>query len=205
MYAVIVTGGKQYKVKAGDVVKVEKIEQGIGDAVTFDKVLMVMDGDDVKLGTPYLDGQVVKAEVVEQGRHKKVRIIKFRRRKHSMKRMGHRQYYTTVKITEVGGKKAVAKPAAAKAKPVAKAATKPVEKKAAATAKPAAAKKPATTGAKKAAPATKKPAATAKKATTTAKPAVKKTAATTTSKTTAAKKPAAKKTTTAAKKPAAKK
>lgn len=149
MYAIIQTGGKQYKVKAGDTVKVEKIEKGIGDAVTFDQVLMLVNGDKVELGAPYLAGKAVQGKVVEQGRHKKVRIIKFKRRKHSMKQMGHRQYFTAVEITDVAGTKAPAK-VAEKAVP-----------KAASTVKPAA-KKTAASTAKKAAPKTaaaKKPAA----------------------------------------------
>ena len=171
MYAVILTGGKQYKVKPGDVVNIEKLELGVGDTIDFDKVLMVIDGEKVSLGAPYLDGQVVKGEVVAQIRDKKVRIIKFRRRKHSMKRQGHRQYLTTVKITEVAGKKAAPKASAAE-KPVAE--KKAPAKKAAATEKKATAeKKPA---AKKVTPAAKKPAA--KKTTAAKKPAAKKTEST---------------------------
>ncbi len=101
MYAVILTGGKQHKVIEGETLKIEKLENGIGDKIDFDKVLMVANGDEVKVGTPYLDKAQVTAEVVDQGRAKKVRIIKFRRRKHSMKRQGHRQYFTAVKITKI--------------------------------------------------------------------------------------------------------
>ncbi|MGD0959638.1 MAG: 50S ribosomal protein L21 [Methylomonas sp.] len=101
MHAVIQTGGKQYRVAEGTTLKIEKLELGAGDSVEFDKVLMIQSGDDVKIGQPYLEGGKVTATVVSQGRHKKIRIIKFRRRKHYMKRMGHRQYYTEVRITGI--------------------------------------------------------------------------------------------------------
>ena len=101
MYAVIVTGGKQYKVAEGEFLKVEKLEVATGESLTFDRVLLVANGDDVKIGAPVVDGAKVTAEVVSQGRHDKIRIIKFRRRKHHMKRMGHRQWYTEIKITGI--------------------------------------------------------------------------------------------------------
>ncbi|GGI85220.1 50S ribosomal protein L21 [Legionella impletisoli] len=101
MYAVIKTGGKQYRVKEGDVLKIEQLTADVGSNVKFDEVLMLTDGDKVTCGTPLVDKAVVNAEVVEHGRHKKVKIIKFRRRKHHMKQMGHRQYYTQVKITGI--------------------------------------------------------------------------------------------------------
>ena len=101
MYAVIVTGGKQYKVAEGDTLKVEKIEQPTGESIVFDNVLLVGNGDDVKIGAPVVEGAKVTAEVVNQGRHDKIRIIKFRRRKHSMKRQGHRQWFTEIKITGI--------------------------------------------------------------------------------------------------------
>ncbi|WP_183165920.1 50S ribosomal protein L21 [Azomonas macrocytogenes] len=103
MYAVIVTGGKQYKVAEGEFLKIEKLEVGTGEPVVFDRVLLIGNGDDVKIGAPVLDGAKVTAEVVEQGRHDKIRIIKFRRRKHHMKRQGHRQWFTEVKITGIQG------------------------------------------------------------------------------------------------------
>ena len=103
MYAVIKTGGKQYRVEEGDTLRVEKIEVATGESVDFDQVLLVADGDDVKVGQPLLEGAKVTAEVVEQGRHKKIKIVKFRRRKHSMKRQGHRQNYTAVRITDIAG------------------------------------------------------------------------------------------------------
>ena len=101
MYAIILSGGKQYKVKEGDVVKLEKLESGAGDKINFDNVLMVADGEKVTLGTPYVAKAKVSGEVVEQARHKKVKILKFRRRQNSMRRQGHRQHYTAVKITGI--------------------------------------------------------------------------------------------------------
>ena len=103
MYAVIKTGGKQYRVEEGDVVRIENIEVATGESVDFDQVLLVANGDDVKVGQPMLDGAKVTAEVLEQGRHKKIKIVKFRRRKHSRKQQGHRQWYTAVKITGIQG------------------------------------------------------------------------------------------------------
>ena len=94
MYAVIVSGGKQHR-------KLEKIETETGGTVEFDRVLLVGEGDDVKVGTPTVDGAKVTAEVVDHGRHGKIRIIKFKRRKHHMKQMGHRQWYTEVKVTGI--------------------------------------------------------------------------------------------------------
>ncbi len=101
MYAVIQTGGKQYRVEEGATLKIEKLELGTGESVEFDKVLMVNSDSAVKVGQPYVDGGKVTAEVISQGRHKKVKIIKFKRRKHHMKQMGHRQYYTEVRITGI--------------------------------------------------------------------------------------------------------
>jgi large subunit ribosomal protein L21 len=101
MYAVIQTGGKQYRVEEGTYLKVEKLEFGTGDVVEFDKVLMFQSGDAVKVGLPYIEGAKVTAKVLSQGRHKKIKIIKFRRRKHHMKQMGHRQFYTEVQITGI--------------------------------------------------------------------------------------------------------
>ena len=124
MYAVILSGGKQHRVTSGEVLKVEKIEKGIGEQVTFDQVLMTAKDGDVKLGTPYISGHQVVGEIVEQGRGDKIRIIKFRRRKHHMKHQGHRQYFTAVKIISLGlGDQAPAteKKAAPKAKKTAKA------------------------------------------------------------------------------------
>ena len=101
MYAVIQTGGKQYRVSEGDTLKVEKLVADEGASVEFDKVLMVADGDDVTVGTPFLEGGKVTATVRGHGRAKKVTIIKFRRRKHYMKRQGHRQWFTELEITGI--------------------------------------------------------------------------------------------------------
>lgn len=101
MYAVIKTGGKQYRVKEGDVLKIEKLPNDIGSTIKFSEVLMLTDGDKVTVGTPLLDKVSVSAEVLDQARHKKIKIIKFRRRKHHMKHMGHRQYFTQIKITAI--------------------------------------------------------------------------------------------------------
>lgn len=103
MYAVIVSGGKQHRVKEGETLKLEKLEVETGGSFEFDRVLMVVNGDDVKVGAPVVDGAKVTAEVVSHGRHDKINIIKFRRRKHSMKRQGHRQWFTEVKITGIQG------------------------------------------------------------------------------------------------------
>src|SRR5690554_8115008 len=101
MYAVIVSGGKQHRVKEGETLKLEKIEVETNTTVKFDQVLLVSNGDDVKVGTPVVAGAKVTAEVVSHGRHKKIKIIKFRRRKHHMKQQGHRQWFTEVKITGI--------------------------------------------------------------------------------------------------------
>ncbi|WP_133126989.1 50S ribosomal protein L21 [Legionella nagasakiensis] len=101
MYAVIKTGGKQYRVKEGDVLKVEQLSAEIGSNVDFSEVLMIADGDNVTCGAPFIANAKVNAEILEHARHKKIKIIKFRRRKHHMKQMGHRQYYTQIKITGI--------------------------------------------------------------------------------------------------------
>tara|TARA_R110002110_G_scaffold415748_1_gene654801 strand:+ start:31826 stop:32137 length:312 start_codon:yes stop_codon:yes gene_type:complete len=101
MYAVIESGGKQHRVIEGETLKLEKIEAATGDAIEFDRVLMIGGGDDVKIGTPVLAGSKVTAEIVAHGRHKKVKIVKFNRRKHSRRETGHRQWFTEVKITGI--------------------------------------------------------------------------------------------------------
>lgn len=102
MYAVIKTGGKQYRVTKGDKVFVEKLPGNVGDAVTFDQVLMV-GGDTLKLGKPLVAGAKVEAKITEQDRAKKVIIFKFRRRKNYHRKTGHRQPFTAVEITNVVG------------------------------------------------------------------------------------------------------
>ena len=103
MYAVIKTGGKQYRVTEGETLRIETLNANEGDSVDFDQVLMVGEGEDVRIGAPLLEGGKVTATIKAHGRGKKVEIIKFRRRKHHMKRMGHRQNYTEVEITGITG------------------------------------------------------------------------------------------------------
>lgn len=100
MYAIIVTGGKQYKVSPGLLIKIEKLNESIGDKVVFDHILAISNGTSIDVGKPYIPGMKIIGEITEHGRDKKINVIKFRRRKHYMKRYGHRQYYTTVKISE---------------------------------------------------------------------------------------------------------
>ncbi len=104
MYAVIRTGGKQYKVKEGDTLRVEKLEAEAGKTIKLSDVLMVIDGDKVTVGTPQVKGASVSAKVNAHGRGEKVRIVKFRRRKHHRKQMGHRQAYTELSITKIDSK-----------------------------------------------------------------------------------------------------
>ena len=101
MYAVFQSGGKQHRVSEGQVVRLEKLELATGSTVEFDSVLMVVNGEDVKIGAPVVAGAKVVAEVVAQGHGDKVKIVKFRRRKHSRKQQGHRQWFTEVKITGI--------------------------------------------------------------------------------------------------------
>jgi large subunit ribosomal protein L21 len=101
MYAVIQTGGKQYRVSEGDTLKVEKLGAEAGASLALDKVLVVADGDEVKVGAPFVEGATVTATVAGHGRAKKVHIIKFRRRKHHLKHQGHRQWFTELKITGI--------------------------------------------------------------------------------------------------------
>ncbi len=101
MYAVIKTGGKQYRVAAGQKLKIEQIPADIGQEISLDQVLSVGEGDQLKIGTPFVSGAVVKATVLAQGRHPKVKIFKMRRRKHYQKRQGHRQNYTEVRIEAI--------------------------------------------------------------------------------------------------------
>ena len=103
MYAVIATGGKQYRVIEGQTLKVEKLIADVGASLDIDKVLMVADGEDVKIGKPYIDGGKVTVTVKSHGRGEKIRIVKFRRRKHSRKTQGHRQSYTELEITGIAG------------------------------------------------------------------------------------------------------
>jgi large subunit ribosomal protein L21 len=101
MYAVIKTGGKQYRVAAGEKIKVEQIPADVGAEVTLDQVLMVGEGESVKIGAPLVAGASVKAVVLSQGRHDKITIFKMRRRKHFQKHQGHRQNYTELRIEAI--------------------------------------------------------------------------------------------------------
>jgi large subunit ribosomal protein L21 len=131
MYAVFSTGGKQYRATTGDIIQVEKLDAEKGATVELDRVLMVGEGEDVQVGTPFLEGSKVTAKVVEHGRGEKIKIIKFKRRKHHLKRQGHRQYFTALEIMDIA---AGGKPAAPKGKEVTEATgdAKPAAKKAAA-------------------------------------------------------------------------
>ncbi len=101
MYAVIKSGGKQYRVSEGQRVRVEKLDAEEGGSVDIEQVLMVVDGEDIKVGAPFVAGGKVTAKVTAQGKGNKVRITKFRRRKHHLKRQGHRQRYTELEITGI--------------------------------------------------------------------------------------------------------
>lgn len=101
MYAVILTGGKQYKVSEGDTLFIEKLNVEEGDAVTFDKVLMAGEGDDVKVGAPLVEGATVEAKAVKNGKAKKIYVFKMKRKKNYRRKKGHRQPYTKVEITKI--------------------------------------------------------------------------------------------------------
>ena len=101
MYAVIKTGGKQYRVVAGEKLKVEQIPADVGTEITLDQVLMVGEGDSVRIGSPLVSGANVKVTVLSQGRHDKVKIFKMRRRKHHQKHQGHRQNYTELRVDAI--------------------------------------------------------------------------------------------------------
>ena len=103
MYAVIVSGGKQHRVEEGEWLKLEKIDAATGDTFEFDQVLMLGAGADVKIGAPLVEGSKVTAEVLAHGRHDKIKIVKFNRRKHYRNETGHRQWFTEVKITSITG------------------------------------------------------------------------------------------------------
>ena len=101
MYAIIATGGKQYKVAEGDVIKVERLGAAAGEAVTFDQVLAVVDGENSKFGTPVVNGAKVEAKVLKNGKGKKIRVFKYRPKKDSKSLQGHRQPYTKVQIEKI--------------------------------------------------------------------------------------------------------
>ena len=101
MYAVFKTGGKQYKVSEGEKLKIEKLEVEPGKKITFNEVLMIADGENVQVGSPLVDKASIEAKVISQGKGKKVNILKFKRRKHSMKQQGHRQLFTEIQIGKI--------------------------------------------------------------------------------------------------------
>jgi len=103
MFAVFASGGKQHRVTEGEVIRIERLSVAPGEEVVFDKVLMVADGDQVSVGAPFVDGGKVTAEVIGDGRGKKINVIKFKRRKDYMRRQGHRQWFTELKITGING------------------------------------------------------------------------------------------------------
>ncbi|MBU2968855.1 MULTISPECIES: 50S ribosomal protein L21 [Pseudoalteromonas] len=101
MYAVFQSGGKQHRVTEGQTIRLEKLDVETGASVEFDKVLLVANGEKIEIGAPFVAGGKVSAEIVSHGRGEKVKIVKFNRRKHSRKQMGHRQWFTEVKITSI--------------------------------------------------------------------------------------------------------
>ena len=101
MYAVIKTGGKQYRIVAGEKIKVEQITADVGSEIVLDQVFMLADGSDIKVGTPLVNGAKVTATIIAHGRHDKIRIFKMRRRKHYQKHQGHRQNYTEIQISGI--------------------------------------------------------------------------------------------------------
>ena len=133
MYAVVNSGGKQYKVQEGEVLRVEKIPGNVGSSVVFDKVLMIADGDKVNIGQPVLDNALVEGHIVEQGKAKKIIVFKYKRRKRYRRKQGHRQQFTAVKIDSIKTKAAKApkkaEPKAEAKKEVKKTAPKKVEAK----------------------------------------------------------------------------
>lgn len=165
MYAVIETGGKQYRVQEGDVITIEKLNVAAGDDIAFDRVLVLNDGEKVQVGTPIVESAKVFGTVVENGKGEKVIIFKYKSKKDYRKKQGHRQPYTMVKIESVSAdgkpapKKAAVKPAAAEVAEAAVEAKKPAAKKAAAEKAPAEKKPAAKKAAAEKAPAEKKPAA----------------------------------------------
>jgi len=101
MYAVVSSGGKQYKVHEGEILRVEKISGNIGDKVSFDKILMYSDGENVRIGRPVLDDVMVRGQIVEHGKNKKIIVFKYKRRKRYRRKQGHRQQYTAIKIENI--------------------------------------------------------------------------------------------------------
>ena len=163
MYAVFRSGGKQYRASKGETLKLEKLDADEGANISFDEVLLVGEGSDIKVGSPLLSGTSVSAKVLKQGKSKKVSVVKFKRRQNYLRQHTHRQFFTEVEITDIGGsKKAASKEAVAEPAKKKVAATKPAKEEtseAKPAVKKAAAKKPATKKAAAKKPATKKAAA----------------------------------------------
>ncbi len=124
MYAVFSTGGKQYRASTGDIIKVEKLEAEKGATIELSSVLLIGEGADVQIGTPFLKGGKVTVRVVDHGRGEKINVIKFKRRKNYLKRMGHRQYFTTLEITGIDATASAPEETLVKDAPVKKAAPK---------------------------------------------------------------------------------
>ena len=124
MYAVFKSGGKQYRVSKGEKLKLEKLEANVGKKVVFDQVLSVGDGKDINIGTPYLADAIVEAKVIDEGKDKKIEVVKFKRRKNYKRNFGHRQHYSLIEVTNITVKKKKAAPK----KAAVKKATKSTEK-----------------------------------------------------------------------------
>ena len=129
MYAVFKSGGKQYRVSKGEKLKLEKLEANVGKKVVFDQVLSVGEGKDINIGTPYLADAIVEAKVIDEGKDKKIEVVKFKRRKNYKRNFGHRQHYSLIEVTNITVKKKKAAPKkAAPKKAASKKATKTTEK-----------------------------------------------------------------------------
>ena len=124
MYAVFKSGGKQYRVSKGEKLKLEKLEANVGKKVVFDQVLSVGEGKDINIGTPYLADAIVEAKVIDEGKDKKIEVVKFKRRKNYKRNFGHRQHYSLIEVTNITVKKKKAAPK----KATVKKATKTTEK-----------------------------------------------------------------------------
>ena len=124
MYAVFKSGGKQYRVSKGEKLKLEKLKANVGKKVVFDQVLSVGEGKDINIGTPYLADAIVEAKVIDEGKDKKIEVVKFKRRKNYKRNFGHRQHYSLIEVTNITVKKKKAAPK----KAAVKKATKTTEK-----------------------------------------------------------------------------
>ena len=124
MYAVFKSGGKQYRVSKGEKLKLEKLEANVGKKVVFDQVLSVGEGKDINIGPPYLADAIVEAKVIDEGKDKKIEVVKFKRRKNYKRNFGHRQHYSLIEVTNITVKKKKAAPKKAAPKKAAKTAEK---------------------------------------------------------------------------------